>query len=78
MSGRKKRIMREFEWSLYFFCIFFLINCWSSVVASVVLPQFVQSSTFFFYHSFLGERSNVRSWKLQENGVGGLKRKLPS
>ena len=26
-----------------------LINCWSSVVASVVLPQFVQISTVFFF-----------------------------
>ena len=26
---------------------FFLINCWGSVVASVVLPQFVQSPLFF-------------------------------
>ena len=31
----------------------------------------------FFYHSFFRERSIVRSWKLQENGVGGLNRKLP-
>ena len=31
-------------------CIFFssLINCWSSVVASVVLPPFVQISTVLF------------------------------
>ena len=27
--------------------IFFLINCWSSVVASVVLPTVVAISTFF-------------------------------
>ena len=27
---------------------FFLINCWSSVVASVVLPQFVQPPLSFF------------------------------
>ena len=26
-----------------------LINCWSSVVASVVLPQFCAISTFFFF-----------------------------
>ena len=32
----------------FFFPFFILLNCWSSVVASVVLPQFVQISTVFF------------------------------
>ena len=32
--------------------VFFLINCWSSVVASVVLPQFVQSPLSFFHFFF--------------------------
>ena len=39
--------------------LFFLINCWSSVVASVVLPQLVQISTFhffFFVLSFKGSK----------------------
>ena len=33
-------------------CFFCLINYWSSVVASVVLPQFVQSSLSFFFFFF--------------------------
>ena len=36
---------------------------------------------FFFFENFFSVpirgRSHVRSWKLQENGVGGLNRKLP-
>ena len=32
-----------------FVCFFFLINCWSSAVASVVLPQFVQSPLSFLW-----------------------------
>ena len=30
-----------------FFIFYFSINCWGSVVASVVLPQFVQSPLVF-------------------------------
>ena len=32
---------------------------------------------FFFPPFLFRERSNVRSWKLQEHGVGGLNRRLP-
>ena len=50
------------------FIRFFLINCWSSVVASVVLPQFVQSPLFFFWLTNHRRRILVHKVALKANG----------
>ena len=39
------------------FLFFFLINCWSSVVASVVLPQLCNHHCPFFFDNFARKQS---------------------
>ena len=51
---------------------FFLINCWSSVVASVVLPQFVQSPLSFFEHHICIRRGKKKCKPPQYGGCKTL------